>query len=315
MPRRPACWLSATRAARRLSDRRRERRHGLHVHDDEQGAAYGRRCRALPSRNGRPSRPSPMHEIASRRRAVQSGRRIPPDHRASRRAAHVAEHAGADARRARDLLRDRRAIDRAAPSADEDSRQVANERASLLTPSPRPTPPMSAWRCHRSACRSMAAWAISRRPAPLSTSATRESLADLRRHQRHSGDRPSDAQIRLRKARPCGRILPICAGPWRRSGRPTIRPSARPPPDLARRSIRLSAQPLGSSAGRSTTRRWPGATPYLRLFATATGGALLAEEALAAARVGTEPEARIADRAVLCRASCARLLWTRARGD
>jgi hypothetical protein len=37
-----------------------------------------------------------------------------------------------------------------------------------------------------------------------------------------------------------------------------------------------------------------GATPYLRLFATATGGALLAEEALAAARAGTEPEARIA---------------------
>jgi acyl-CoA dehydrogenase len=37
-----------------------------------------------------------------------------------------------------------------------------------------------------------------------------------------------------------------------------------------------------------------GATPYLRLFATATGGALLAEEALAAARAGTDPEARIA---------------------
>jgi alkylation response protein AidB-like acyl-CoA dehydrogenase len=37
-----------------------------------------------------------------------------------------------------------------------------------------------------------------------------------------------------------------------------------------------------------------GATPYLRLFATATGGALLAEEALAAVRVGTDPEARTA---------------------
>jgi acyl-CoA dehydrogenase len=37
-----------------------------------------------------------------------------------------------------------------------------------------------------------------------------------------------------------------------------------------------------------------GATPYLRLFATATGGALLAEEALAAARAGTDAEARIA---------------------
>src|SRR5262245_542836 len=37
-----------------------------------------------------------------------------------------------------------------------------------------------------------------------------------------------------------------------------------------------------------------GDTPYLRLFATATGGAFLPEEALAAARVGSEPEARIA---------------------
>jgi alkylation response protein AidB-like acyl-CoA dehydrogenase len=37
-----------------------------------------------------------------------------------------------------------------------------------------------------------------------------------------------------------------------------------------------------------------GATPYLRLFATATGGALLAKEALAATRAGTDPEARIA---------------------
>ena len=37
-----------------------------------------------------------------------------------------------------------------------------------------------------------------------------------------------------------------------------------------------------------------GATPYLRLFATATGGALLAEEALVAARVGGDSDARIA---------------------
>ena len=38
-----------------------------------------------------------------------------------------------------------------------------------------------------------------------------------------------------------------------------------------------------------------GATPYLRLFATATGGAFLAEEALAAARIGSEGEARTAN--------------------
>jgi len=37
-----------------------------------------------------------------------------------------------------------------------------------------------------------------------------------------------------------------------------------------------------------------GATPYLRLFATATGGAMLAEEALAAVRLGADPDGRVA---------------------
>jgi hypothetical protein len=37
-----------------------------------------------------------------------------------------------------------------------------------------------------------------------------------------------------------------------------------------------------------------GATPYLRLFATAAGGALLAEEALAAVRLGDDVDARLA---------------------
>jgi alkylation response protein AidB-like acyl-CoA dehydrogenase len=37
-----------------------------------------------------------------------------------------------------------------------------------------------------------------------------------------------------------------------------------------------------------------GATPYLRLFATAAGGALLAEEALAAVRLGDDADARLA---------------------
>jgi hypothetical protein len=37
-----------------------------------------------------------------------------------------------------------------------------------------------------------------------------------------------------------------------------------------------------------------GATPYLRLFGLATGGCLLAQEALAALRLGTEAAARLA---------------------
>jgi hypothetical protein len=37
-----------------------------------------------------------------------------------------------------------------------------------------------------------------------------------------------------------------------------------------------------------------GATPYLRLFALATGGVLLAKEALAALRLGADTAARVA---------------------
>ena len=48
--------------------------------------------------------------------------------------AHAADHAGADPRGARDLLRDRAAIDRSQRATDEPRARPRHERASLLTP-------------------------------------------------------------------------------------------------------------------------------------------------------------------------------------
>ena len=55
------------------------------------------------------------------------------DHRASRRQAHADDHAGADPRRARHLLR-HRGRDRRAATARATRAKAADERASLLTP-------------------------------------------------------------------------------------------------------------------------------------------------------------------------------------
>lgn len=57
------------------------------------------------------------------------------------------------------------ALDRSHREKDEGRRKAAAERAAILTPSPRPMPPISASRSPRPASRSMAAWAMSRKPA------------------------------------------------------------------------------------------------------------------------------------------------------
>ena len=68
--------LRRPRRRHRLSDRRGKPRHGLHVHDDEPGAARRRRCRASPSPSARRSRRSPMRASA--------GRAAPPARRPAR---------------------------------------------------------------------------------------------------------------------------------------------------------------------------------------------------------------------------------------
>ena len=80
---------------------------------------------------------------------------------------------------------------------------------------------------------------------------------------------------------------------------PTILHSAGPACGCRTRSIPCNARPTGCSAGQHNDLEpaLAGATPYLRLFALAAGGALLAQEALAAKRIaenGADAAARIA---------------------
>ncbi len=72
---------------------------------------------------------------------------------------------------------------------------------------------------------------------------------------------------------------------------PTIPPSAPPARGSPTRSTVSNARPHGCSKDPQSEAALAGATPYLRLFAHAAGGALLAEQALAAARMASDGSA------------------------
>jgi acyl-CoA dehydrogenase len=186
------------------------------------------------------------------------------------------------------------AIDRAYLSADEDSRQVAHDRASLLTPVAKAfatdvgvevsslgvqvhggmgyieeTGAAQHYRDSRIAAiyegtNGIQAIDLVTRKLPLAQGATvKMHIADLRRtvEMVRAANNPAFGATGARLSEAVD--------------------------SLERTTAWLLGRPLDDAS-------LAGATPYLRLFATATGGALLAEEALAAARAGTEPEARIA---------------------
>ena len=125
-----------------------------------------------------------------------------------------------------------------------------------------------------------------RRRAALSRRAHR---ADLRGHQRHPGDRSGDAQAAA-EGRRGGARLSRRAAPHRRGREGDERSGLRRDrrAACARRSTASTARPHGCSAklDKSPDAALAGATPYLRLFASAAGGCVLAEEALAGSRVG-----------------------------
>ena len=115
-------------------------------------------------------------------RAVgRQGRRARPDHRASRRQAHAAADARMTAARALDLLRHRggarclraRQGRQGARRRRRPRRAADADRKGLLHRYRQRGEPISA-------CRSMAAWASSRRPAPRSIIATRASPRSMR---------------------------------------------------------------------------------------------------------------------------------------
>ena len=121
------------RRRHRFPRRRGEPRHGLHVHHDEPRPAGGRPA----GRRHRRARDPAGAGLRARAQAGPRRRcaiRRKPDHRASRRQAHAAHHAGADARRACDLLHHGRRARPRASRADERRAEAAHERASLLTP-------------------------------------------------------------------------------------------------------------------------------------------------------------------------------------
>jgi alkylation response protein AidB-like acyl-CoA dehydrogenase len=186
------------------------------------------------------------------------------------------------------------AIDRAHLNAEEDSRQAAHERASLLTPVAKAfatdvgvevsslgvqvhggmgyieeTGAAQHYRDSRIAAiyegtNGIQAIDLVMRKIPLAQGATvRTHIADLRR---------TVETVRAANN-------PAFGATGARLGEAVD--------SLERTTAWLLGRPLDDAS-------LAGATPYLRLFATATGGALLAEEALAAARAGTDADARIA---------------------
>ena len=184
------------------------------------------------------------------------------------------------------------AIDRAHRSTDEKARAAANERASLLTPIAK----AFGDRCRLRGllARRAGAWRHGlyrgdRRGAALPRRAYRR---DLRRHQRHPGDRPRHPQAAdVGRRTPCARYigeLRRTADAVKAANDPAFGATGARLADaidsLERATAWLLKDPQSEAA-------LAGATPYLRLFANAAGGALLAEQALAAARMASDGSA------------------------
>ena len=195
------------------------------------------------------------------------------------------------------------AIDRA-HRADRTARGARTSAPRCSRRSPRPSRPTSASRSPRSACRSMAAWASSRRPAPRSICATRASRRSTRARTASRRSTSSPASCRSRAARRCGRRSPRCAPPSRarQGGDAGLRAHGAAPARGDREPRPGDELMLKALAGNDPNEALAGATPYLRLFALAQGGAALAEAALAAtplmAAGDTDPGACRAHRAL-----------------
>ena len=211
-------------------------------------------------------------QAGPRRRHASDG--IEPDHRASRRQAHAADHARAHRRGARDLLCDRgraSTAPTAAPTRRRGRRRTSAPRCSRR--SPRRSRPTSASRSPRSASRCTAAWATSRRPAPRSTSATRASPRSTKAPTASRRSISSPASCRCRAAPPCAAYI----GELRRT---VDAVKAANDPAFGATGARLAEAVDSLERATEWLLKAPqseaalaGATPYLRLFANAAGGA------------------------------------------
>jgi 3-(methylsulfanyl)propanoyl-CoA dehydrogenase len=186
------------------------------------------------------------------------------------------------------------AIDRAHLSADEDSRQVAHDRASLLTPVAK------AFATDVGVDVSSLGVQVHGGMGYIEETGAAQHYRDSRIAAIYEGTNGIQAIDLVTRKLPLaqGTTVKTHIADLRRTVE-TVRAANNPAfgatgarlgeavDSLERTTAWLLGRPLDDAS-------LAGATPYLRLFATATGGALLAEEALAAARAGTEPEARIA---------------------
>jgi acyl-CoA dehydrogenase len=186
------------------------------------------------------------------------------------------------------------AIDRAHLSADEDSRQAAHERASLLTPVAK------AFATDVGVEVSSLGVQVHGGMGYIEETGAAQHYRDSRIAAIYEGTNGIQAiDLVMRK-------IPLAQGATVKTHIADLRRTA----ETVRATNNPAFGATGARLGEAVdslerTTAWllgrppdetslAGATPYLRLFATATGGALLAEEALAAARTGTEPEARVA---------------------
>jgi acyl-CoA dehydrogenase len=186
------------------------------------------------------------------------------------------------------------AIDRAHLSADEDSRQAAHERASLLTPVAK------AFATDVGVDVSSLGVQVHGGMGYIEETGAAQHYRDSRIAAIYEGTNGIQAiDLVTRK-------LPLAQGTTVKTHITDLRRTVETVQATNNPAFGATGARLGEAVDSlERTTAWllgrplddaslAGATPYLRLFATATGGALLAEEALAAARAGTEPEARIA---------------------
>ena len=239
-----------------------------------------------PRPSGPTSRRSPYAQERRQGRAIgaPAGRRQ-PDHRARRRAPDAAAHPQAyiEAMRGAASTRTRAAIDLATPPPRRGRAPGArSELADLLTPHHQGVVHRPRHRAApRSASRSTAAWATSRRPASAQHYRDVRIAADLRGHQRHPGHgprRPQAADAGRRRSSPTS----SAAIDGRRAGRARRRPRRPRRAAWPTASPRCARRPTGCSANGlepTPTTPWPAPRRTCGCSARSLGGWLLARQA------------------------------------
>ena len=199
------------------------------------------------------------------------------------------------------------ALDNARRHPDADARKPAQAFVDLMIPIVKGWSTEIGQRSPRSACRSTAAWASSRRPAPRSTCATRASRRSTKARPASRPTTWSAARSRAMEVRRARRDRDDARRARKLAA--AARTSSPPSASACTRLDALEERRAGSSAPGDDPRAvLAGAGPFLELAGTVCGGAQLARAALAAARTTCGrrwrrrfPAREDCDRAPFCR--------------